>query len=273
MSTLKVNKIKFSQLHVFQKLISVRKLKKESRGILLSDIFQEFSRKCFPTSPIKNQKNVTKHVWKKTTPSHQKKKKKSIITSKCMKSHTSAYPHNICNALHLQGTNTWACATRLLFSSSEVFPMGPLTPQPWPGLPLAQLGVGTGWCIYIGSLDQTTESQDWHHHCTKSVICLLYVQTTARCSGEQMTCDGMQAALYPTLQKSWVQHKTTPGQPSVSKLSITHSVWAQLKNGPNDTNIESIEIQTPAALKYKFPHKYLEHFYLCTCTAVDNLEQ
>ena len=57
-----------------------------------------------------------------------------------------------------------------------------------------------------------------HHSCSKRTICLLYAQTRALYSRQQMTYDGMRATHSPARKPSQVQLTSTPEWQSVNAL-------------------------------------------------------
>ena len=68
------------------------------------------------------------------------------------------------------------------------------------------------------------ESEFLHHHRSKRIICLLYVQTTALCSRQQMAYNGKRAVPSPTFKPSQAWFASLRGWPSI-KCTITGSAW------------------------------------------------
>ena len=66
------------------------------------------------------------------------------------------------------------------------------------------------------------ESEVSCHHRSKNVIFLLYFQTKALCSRQQMTYNGMRATLSPTLEPSPARLASVPRRPSLNALSSAH---------------------------------------------------
>ena len=108
----------------------------------------------------------------------------------------------------------------------------PFTLRPRLGLCSAQLRLGAGWCISICSLDQIFQyhcfaliASSFCYYTSRPQFCvsngsvlflLLYFQTTVLCFKWQMMYSGMQAALGPTQELSWVQCTSGLGWSSMS---------------------------------------------------------
>ena len=83
-----------------------------------------------------------------------------------------------------------------------------------------------------------------HHHRSKRIISLPYVQTTALCSRQQMMMyNGTRAVLNPTTKPGWAQVAFSSGQPRVNTQSALRNFcqrkWLQCYPGSQISSLHS----------------------------------